>query len=96
MLGISPQDEADATLACAFGDVRDALGQKRVVPQVGVGIKRHRRKEDHHWLLQMVGHFHGDIERRVIERSLGALHPVHDAASLGVGSAGATNRDPGI
>ena len=47
--------------------------------QVGMRIKRHRRKEDDDRLSQRVGGFNRNVERWIIERASGTLHPVHDA-----------------
>ncbi len=83
MFGIAPQHKANTTFARAFGDLRNALRQKCVVPQIGVGIERHRREENHHRLLQSVCRLDRHIERGIVERALGTLHPVHHAPAVG-------------
>ena len=87
MFWISAQHKSDAAFAGALGDVGNALRQKRVMSQVGMRIKRHRRKEDDDRLSQRVGGFDRNVERWIIERALGTLHPVHDATER-VGRAG--------
>ena len=54
------------------------------MPQVGVRVKRHRRKEDDDRLTKRVADFDGHVERGIVERALGALHPVNDAAAVRV------------
>src|SRR5271157_1687699 len=96
MLRIAPQHKSNAALTGALGDVRNSLRQKCVVPQVRVWVKRHRRKEDDNRLTEGVGNVDGCIERWVVEGALGTLHPVNDAAAVGVGRAGSANRYTGI
>ena len=67
------------------------MRQKRVMPQVRMRIEGHRRKEDHHGLVQGVGGFNGYVKRRIIECALRALHPVHNAAAARRGLATPTN-----
>ncbi len=93
MIGIAPQHVPDATLARAFSGIGNALREKRVVPQVGVRVERHRRKENHDRLMQCIRGFNRNVERGIVERALGALHPVHHAAAGWIGRAGATDGD---
>ena len=57
MVRVAPQHVANATLAGPFGGVGNALRQKRVVPQIGMRIERHRRKENHNRLMQCIRGF---------------------------------------
>ena len=78
-------------LASAFGSLRNGLGEKSIVAQVGVRIERHWRKENHNWLMQRIRGLDRDVERGIIERPLRPLHPVHHAATSGIGRAGAAD-----
>src|SRR5262249_24431984 len=82
---VTPQHETDAAFANTLGDVGNTLCKKCVVPQVGVWIERNGREEDHHRLAKDVCGFDGNVERWVAECALRTLHPVDDAAALGVG-----------
>ena len=93
---IAPQHESDAALPGVPGDVRNALRQKCEVPQICIRIVRHRREEDDDRLLQRIRGFHRDIERRIVQRALRALHPVHDAATALGRCARAANSDAQI
>jgi hypothetical protein len=67
----------------------NAFRQKHKVPQVGMGIERDWGEEDNHWLLQEVRDPNRGVKCRVVEYSLRALHPVHDAASRWIGRSSA-------
>ena len=92
VLGIASQHEANTAFAGAFSNVRNTLRQERVMSQVGVGIKRHRREENHHRLLQSVSRFYRYVESGIIQRPLRTLHPVDDAAARGIGRAVTADR----
>ena len=96
MLRIAAQNEPDASLAGTLGNVGNTLREKCVMTQVGVRIKRYRREEDDDRLMQEIGDFDCEIERGVVECALGALHPVHDAATVAVRSALTTDGDTRI
>ena len=91
MIGKTAKDESDISAGERGRDIGDALIEKTVVAQVGVWIKRHRREKYNHRLAQGVGRGHGRIERGIVDAALGALHPVDDTGSVGVGRAGAAN-----
>ena len=80
----------------ALGNVGNTLSEKRIVPQVGVGIERHRREENHYRLTQGVGGFNRNVERRIVECALRPLHPIDNAAAGRIGSTSAAHRDSGI
>jgi len=57
------------------------------VPQVRVGIERNGREEDDDRFMQCVGGFYRYIERGIVDAALGALHPVDNTETLGIGIA---------
>lgn len=66
------------------------------MPQIGVRIEGHGREKDHYRLMKSVGRCDRNIERRIVERALSPLHPVHHAAITRVGRSGATDGDAGV
>ena len=56
-----------------------------------MGIERHRREKDHNRLMQRVGGFDRHVEPGIVQRPLGTLHPVNDAAAAGIRSAWAAD-----
>ncbi len=88
MVGIAAQHESDVSLGECGGDVGDTLVQKTVVAQIGVRIKRDGREKDDDRLVQQVRGLNRDIECRIVDAALRALHPVDDASAIGIGRAG--------
>ena len=58
--------------------------------------KRARREEDDDWLAKGVGGVDGNIEGRVVAAALCTLHPIDNAGTVGIGGAGAADRDAWI
>jgi len=96
MVGIGTQHEADIALGKFLRDIGNARGQKAVVAQVRVRIKRHRRKENDHRFSQLIPHPDRNVQSGIIQPPLRSLHPVDDALSPRVGCFGAANHDAGI
>ena len=96
MIRVRPQHKADIALAESLLDVRNPGGEKAVVAQTGVRIKRHWRKEYNHRLAEFVAKLDRHIQSWVIQCSLGALHPVDYALSLWIRRSGFPHGDAGI
>jgi hypothetical protein len=77
-------------------DVRNPRGEKAVVTQISVGIKRHRSEESHDRFAEFVAKLDRHIQSWVIQCSLGALHPVDHALSLWIRRSGFPHGDAGI
>jgi hypothetical protein len=96
VIRVRPQDKADITLGESLFDVWDSGGEKAVVAQIGVRIKRHWRKESNHRLAEFVAKLNRHIQSRVVQRTLCALHPVDYALSFWIRSSGFPHGDVGI
>ena len=68
-----------------LADIAESLNEESVTAQVGVWIKRSQAQEYHHRLTQRIRRLNSHIQRRIIQGSLGALHPVDNAPPFGVG-----------
>ena len=85
------QHEADAAAFECFLQLRQPFDEKLVVPQVGALDERVQAEEDHYRLAQGVGGVDRDVQRGVVGGALRALHPVDDAAPVGIGRTGAAH-----
>ena len=72
-------NEADATFFQVLVDIDKSLVEKRIVPQIRVGIIRDRREIRHYGQGEFVGDFDRNIQRGIVDATLRTLHPVHDA-----------------
>ena len=61
--------------------------------EIGVRIKRNRRKEHHGGLSQRIRRIDRYVERGIIQTPLRALHPVHDASPSRIRRSRAPHRD---
>src|ERR1700758_48068 len=85
MVRIAAKHKAKAALLQASCNPGNSLIKKAIMPQIGVGIKRHRSKKNDARLSQCICRLHRNLKCGVVECSLGALHPVNNAAALGIG-----------
>ncbi len=96
VIRVRPQDKADIALGESLFDVRNSGGEKAVVTQIGVRIKRHRSKESNHRLAKFVAKLDRHIQSWVVQCPLGALHPVDYALSFWIRRSGFPHGDAGI
>jgi hypothetical protein len=66
-------------LASAGSNITNALRQETIVAQIRIRIERPRSQENRRWLAQYVSRSDGEIEGRILETSLSALHPTTQA-----------------
>ncbi len=59
---------------------RNLIGRR-----LALRIEGHRREKNNNRLPERVRSLHRQIERWIIDASLGALHPVDDASAIGIG-----------
>ncbi len=85
VIGITPQHKCYVTFLKRGCDVGDALNQESIRPQVSVGIKRHRREERNDRFAERVCSLDRNIQCRIVDATLGALHPVDNACAIGIG-----------
>src|SRR5579864_3133106 len=96
VIRVGPQDKTDIALAESLFDVRNSAGEKPVVTQIGVRIKRHRSKESNDRFAQFVAKFDRHVQSWVIQCPLGALHPVDHALSVWIRQSCFADGDAGI
>ena len=96
MFRIATQYKPDSATAGALCCIWNGLRQELIVPQIGMGIERHRREKNYDRLLKNVRSFDGHVQRRVVESTLRSLHPVNNAAALRFRIARAPHRDAWI
>src|SRR5690349_3902465 len=82
MVRIALQDETDAATTETGGDIGQALNEKAIVPAVSTLDERVQAEEGHDRQPEFVAEAYGDVERRVVHRTLRALHPVDDAVAV--------------
>jgi hypothetical protein len=90
------QHEGHAAAPQPFRQLRQPFDEKPVVPQVRALHERVQAEEHHHRLAERVGGVDRDVERGIVGRALRALHPVHDAAPIGIGRTGAADAHPRV
>ncbi len=95
MIGMTAKHEADAARREGPGDVRQAVGQEGIVTPVRVRVGRRQAEERHDRQPERVGRVNGDVERGIVRRALGALHPVDHGPAVGVGGTRTANRHAG-
>src|SRR5512147_1402015 len=96
MLRVAAQNPADLSLFQRRGDIAEPFNEKLIMALIRMMRLRQKLKIDYHRLAETISGIDGGGERRIVERSLGALHPVHHAPSVRVRLSGATHVDPGI
>ena len=96
VIGIAAKNKADVAFLERRRNVRNALDQKSIGPQIGIRIKRHGRKERDHRLAQRVRRLNRHVERGIVDTALRALHPVNNTGAVGIGSALAPHADTRI
>ena len=96
VIRVRPQDKADITFGESLFDVRNSAGEKAVVTQIGVRIKRDRSKKNNHRLAKFVAKLDRHIQSWVVQCPLGALHPVDYALSFWIRRSGFPHGDAGI
>jgi hypothetical protein len=96
VIRISPEHKADIAFGEFLFDVRNSAGEKAVVPQISVRIKRRRSQKRNHRLAKFVAKLDRHIQSWVIQCSLGALHPVDYALSFWIRRSGFPRGDAGI
>ena len=96
MIRVSPQHKTDIALGESLFDVRNSGGEKAVVTQIGVRIKRNRSKENNHRLAEFVAKLNCYVQSRIVQCPLGALHPVDYALSFWIRRSGFPHSDAGI
>jgi len=93
VLGIPPQYEPDSTPAQPVRDVTKTLDQELIVTEVRPLDERIQPEEDDNRLSEGVPQLDRHVERRVVDAPLRALHPVHDAGTIRVWTAGTPDAD---
>ena len=93
IIGVAAENKADTALGCVRFDVAQTLLHEVVVTQVGVGVVRDDRKEDHDGQTEQVGDVNRNIKSGVVLDAHGALHPVDDAFAVGARRLVASDND---
>ena len=75
MIRVRPQHEADITFGELLCDVRNSAGEKAVVTEIGVGIKRDGGEKNNHRLPKFVAKLDIHIQSWVIKCLLSTLRP---------------------
>ena len=96
MVRVPAQNEADSSLLQLRSDLRKPFDKKLIVAEIGVMRMRHQLKKHHHRFAQTITCVNGGRKRRIVDCSLGALHPVNHASSVCIRLPGAANGQPGI
>jgi hypothetical protein len=78
VVGVAAEHEANATLACVFFYIAQALLEKVIVAEIGVGVIGNDGKEYDYGQAEKICDVNGNIERRVLVDAHGPLHPVDD------------------
>src|SRR4030095_17259365 len=91
MFGPGPKDEQAAAFFDAFSRFFESLDKKLIVSKIPARITRMKSEEYNYRLPQKIPGMDCDIERRIIQPSLSALHPVNNDTALKVGLPSAAN-----
>ena len=84
-MGVAAEHEAHAPQAKPRGDIGEAMDEEPVVTLVGALDERIQPEEHNDGFPERIAELDRDVERWVVRGTLGALHPVHDAATVGIG-----------
>ena len=88
MIRVRPQDKADITFAESPFDVWNSGGEKAVVTEISVRIKRCRSQKNNHRLAKFIAKLDRHIQSWVVQCPLSTLHPVDDALSFWIRRSG--------
>ena len=89
-------DESYAAVGCVFCHVAQALLEKVIRSQVGVGVVGDDLEIDHDGKGEVIGCLDGNIEGGIVDGAHCALHPVDDAPAFFARRAGAADQDAGL
>ena len=95
-IGGAADDECDLALGRVCGSVAQALLEKVVVPQVGVGVVGNHAEVDDDRQREKIGGFDCDLECGIVDAAHCALHPVDDANAVLAQWAAAAHQDAGL
>jgi hypothetical protein len=96
VIGERPQDETDIALGESLFDVRNSGGEESIVTQIRVGVERHGSEENNYRLAEFIAKLDGHVQSGVVQRPLGALHPVDYTLPLRIRGSRRPQGDAGI
>jgi hypothetical protein len=96
VIRVGPQYKTDIALGEFLRDVRNSGGEKAVVTQISVRMKRHRSQKRNDRFAKFVAKLDRLIQSRVVQCPLSTLHPVDYALSFWIRRSGFPHGDAGI